>query len=134
MAAEPNNTPLVVIVGETASGKTALAIKLATLFNGAIISADSRTIYRGMDIASAKPTAAELRQVRHYMIDILQPDQVFSAAQFKIAALKSIAEINRDAHIPMSPALPTALAPKSAKVSSTTIRACFDVNVMQFAP
>ena len=68
-------TPLVVIIGETASGKTALAIELAQKFNGEIICADSRTVYRGMDIGTAKPTKEEQAMTPHHLLDIRDPDE-----------------------------------------------------------
>src|SRR5690606_30614229 len=75
--------PLIVVVGPTASGKTALAIELAERFNGEIICADSRTVYRGLDIGTAKPTAAERSRVRHHLLDVVTPDESFTAADFK---------------------------------------------------
>lgn len=86
-------SPLIVIVGETASGKTALAIEIAQKFNGEIICADSRTIYKGMDIGTAKPTEEEKQGIPHYLLDVVTPDQKYSAAEFKKAAVKKIEEI-----------------------------------------
>lgn len=85
--------PIIAIVGPTASGKTALAIELAKRHNGEIICADSRTIYREMDIGTAKPTVAEREGVAHHFLDIIEPDQSYSAQQFKLAAEKVIEEI-----------------------------------------
>ncbi len=85
---------LVVIVGETASGKTALAIELAKRFNGEIISADSRTLYKGMDIATAKPTAAEQATVKHYLIDVSTPEKPLTVADFKQLANEAIQDIS----------------------------------------
>ena len=68
------NPKLLVIVGETASGKSELALKLAEQFNGEIIAADSRTIYKGMDIGTAKPTTAERAMVAHHLMDVAGPD------------------------------------------------------------
>lgn len=70
------------VVGPTASGKTALAVELALLLNGEIISADSMQIYKRMDIATAKPTAEEMKGVPHYLIDFLDPSEDFSVARF----------------------------------------------------
>lgn len=92
--------PLVVIVGPTASGKTSLAIKLATQFNGEIICADSRTVYRGLDIGTAKPTKAEQKAVTHWALDLVNPDQRFTAADFKLYALDKIEEIRLRGHVP----------------------------------
>lgn len=70
------------IVGPTASGKTALAIAIAKKYNGEIICADSRTIYRGLDIGTAKPTKDEQCGIKHYGLDLVNPDETFSAAEF----------------------------------------------------
>lgn len=93
--------PLLTIVGTTASGKSALAIELAERFGGEIICADSRTIYRGMDIGTAKPTAAERAQLPHHMLDVVDPDEPFSAAQFKQAANQAIDEIQARGKLPL---------------------------------
>ncbi len=93
--------PLVVIVGETASGKTALGIELARKFNGEIICADSRTIYRGMDIGTAKPTKAEQAGVRHHLLDIRDPDEKYNAAQFQKDAKEIIKDISNRGQLPI---------------------------------
>lgn len=93
--------PLVVIVGETASGKTALAIELAKRFNGEIISADSRTVYRGMDIGTAKPALAERQGIAHYGFDVVNPDERFSAQDFQRLALAAIADIYHRGKLPI---------------------------------
>lgn len=92
--------PLIVILGETASGKSALALDLAEQYNGEIICADSRTIYRGMDIGTAKPTAEERLRVPHHLLDVVDPSERFSAAQFKMLALNAIDDITRRGKIP----------------------------------
>ena len=74
--------PLVVITGPTASGKTSLAITLAKQFNGEIISADSRAIYIGMDIGSAKPSTDERQGIVHWGFDLVEPGQYFTGADF----------------------------------------------------
>ncbi|MDR1066118.1 MAG: tRNA (adenosine(37)-N6)-dimethylallyltransferase MiaA [Clostridiales bacterium] len=80
--------PVIVIAGPTASGKTAVSIRLAEKIGGEIISADSMQVYKRMDIGTAKPTRKERRGVRHYMLDEVAPDEEFSAAEFtKRAAL-----------------------------------------------
>ncbi|HET6746537.1 MAG TPA: tRNA (adenosine(37)-N6)-dimethylallyltransferase MiaA [Candidatus Saccharimonadales bacterium] len=96
----PDQLPLVVIAGPTASGKTALAIKLAKKYNGEIICADSRTIYRGMDIGTAKPTAEEQAEVPHWGIDLVEPGERFTAADFKSYAEAKIGEIRARGRIP----------------------------------
>lgn len=93
--------PLVVITGPTASGKTSLAIKLAKKFNGEIICADSRTIYRGMDIGTAKPTRDERRSVAHWGLDLVNPGDVFTAADFKNYAEQKIEEIRSRGRMPL---------------------------------
>lgn len=93
--------PLIAIVGPTASGKTDLALELAQYFNGEIIVADSRTIYKGMDIGTAKPTAVEQEVVKHYLLDVIEPGQSFSAAQFKQHALEVIDVIRSRDKLPV---------------------------------
>lgn len=95
MESRSDNAPLIVIIGETASGKSALALDLVRRFNGEIIAADSRTVYRSLDIGTAKPTPEERRIVRHHLLDVVAPDQPFTVADFKSKALEAIADINR---------------------------------------
>lgn len=95
-----NELPLVVIVGPTASGKTALAIEIAEKFGGEIICADSRTIYKGMDIGTAKPTPQERMRIPHWGLDIVEPNQCYSAADFKAYAEQKIDEIRTRGRIP----------------------------------
>lgn len=95
------SSPLLVIVGETASGKTELAIRLAEKFNGEIICADSATVRRQANIGSAKPTAEEQARVRHHLIDIIEPDETFSAAQFKALALEAMDDITARGKLPI---------------------------------
>jgi tRNA dimethylallyltransferase len=100
MATENLELPLVVIAGPTASGKSSLAIELAERFDGEIICADSRTIYRGMDIGTAKPTKEEQAKVPHWGLDLIQPDERYTAAEFKAYATKKIDEIRARGRIP----------------------------------
>lgn len=101
MAAEKLNTlPLVVIVGPTASGKTLLAIELAEKFDGEIICADSRTIYKGMDVGTAKPSAQEQARIPHWGLDLVEPNQRYTAADFKQYAEQKIDEIRARGHVP----------------------------------
>ncbi len=93
--------PLVVIVGPTASGKSGLAIDIAKRFNGEIICADSRTVYKDMNIATAKPTSTDQRTVPHWGLDIVRPNERFSAADFKQYADQKIAEIRKRGHTPL---------------------------------
>ncbi|USN96435.1 MAG: tRNA dimethylallyltransferase [Candidatus Nomurabacteria bacterium] len=92
--------PLVVIVGPTASGKTSLAIELAEQFNGEVICADSRTVYKGMDIGTAKPTDEERAKIPHWGLDLVEPDQRYTAAEFKKYAENKIREIRDRGNIP----------------------------------
>lgn len=84
---------LIVILGPTASGKSEMAIKLAKKFNGEIVSADSRQIYRGLNIGTAKPTKKEMKEIGHYLIDIKKPGQHYNTAQYKKEALEAINKI-----------------------------------------
>src|SRR5688572_19055378 len=101
MEPKPDKSPLVVIVGETASGKTALALELALLFNGEVIAADSRTIYKGMDIGTAKPTMEERATVPHHLIDITTPDKPITAADYKKLADQTIKEVINRGKLPI---------------------------------
>lgn len=100
MAAPTLVRPLIVIVGPTASGKSNVAIELAEQYGGEIISADSRTIYRHMDIGTAKPSAEDQARVPHWGLDIVEPGESFSAADFKRYAVEKIAEIRSRGHVP----------------------------------
>lgn len=93
-------SPLVAIVGPTASGKTSLAIELAARFNGEIICADSRTVYRGMSIGTAKPTDEERARVPHWGLDLVEPGERFTAADFKHYADSKILDIRSRGHTP----------------------------------
>lgn len=92
--------PLVVIVGPTASGKTSLAISLAEKHNGEIICADSRTVYKGMDIGTAKPTVAEQARVPHWGLDLVDPSEEFNVTNFKQYTLQKITEIRARGRTP----------------------------------
>jgi tRNA dimethylallyltransferase len=93
--------PIVSVVGPTASGKTALAVELAIRLGGEVISADSMQIYRGMDIATAKPTAAEMRGVPHHLIDCIDPREGFSVARYCDMARPIIDEIRGRGRLPI---------------------------------
>ena len=95
------DTPLVAIVGETASGKTAAGIQVAQKLGGEIICADSRTVYKHMDIGTAKPTLVEQKLVPHHLIDVVEPNERFSAAEFKRLAEKCIQDITTRHKIPI---------------------------------
>lgn len=100
MAAD-SRPPLLILCGPTAAGKTALALDLARKFSLEIISADSRQLYRGMDIGTAKATPEEQAQARHHLIDVATPDQDFTVAQFADLAHAAIADIFRRRHRPV---------------------------------
>ncbi len=95
------NPKLIVIVGPTASGKSELAVNLAKKLNGEIISADSRQIYRGLDIGTAKPTKKEMRGIPHHLMDVAGPEKVFTVFDFKKLAEKKIQETVRRGKIPI---------------------------------
>ena len=84
---------VIAIVGPTASGKTAMSIELAKRINGEIVSADSRLVYKGFDIASAKPTLEEREEIPHYLIDIVEPEFDYSVGNYHDDARKAIYEI-----------------------------------------
>ncbi len=86
---------LVAIVGPTATGKSQLALQLAQKFNGEIVSADSRQVYRYMDIGTAKPSRQELYLIPHHLIDIINPDEDFSLAQYQQLAYQAIDDIQQ---------------------------------------
>ena len=90
-----------VIIGPTCSGKTSLALNLAKKLNSEIISADSRQIYKYLDIGTAKPTLEELNSIKHHFIDILDPSAEFNASMFEIEALKIMTELHSQNKIPI---------------------------------
>jgi tRNA dimethylallyltransferase len=99
MAATPAS--LLVICGPTASGKTRLALELAGRLPLEVISADSRQVYRGMDIGTAKPTPQERQQLPHHLVDVVDPDQAFSAADFVRLARPAAASIRARGRLPV---------------------------------
>jgi len=92
---------VIVICGPTASGKTALSIELAKQINGEIISADSMQIYKDMNIGTAKVTKEEMQEIKHYLIDILSPDERYSVAEYKRDAENAIKEILKKGKTPI---------------------------------
>jgi tRNA dimethylallyltransferase len=100
MEPRTDHAPLVVILGVTGSGKSALGLELSRLFDGAIIAADSRTVYRGMDIATAKPISADRRMTPHYLIDVVNPDESFTVADFKLLAESAIRDALSGGKVP----------------------------------
>jgi tRNA dimethylallyltransferase len=91
----------VAIMGPTASGKTAAALHVARHMPAEIISVDSALVYRGMDIGTAKPTAAELAEVPHHLIDIIDPRDAYSAAQFREDAIRLVSDISARGRLPL---------------------------------
>lgn len=92
--------PLIVLVGPTAVGKTALAVQLVEAVGGEILSADSRQIYRGMDIGTAKATPDEQARARHHLIDLIDPDEVLGLAQFQALAYAAIDRLHAQGTTP----------------------------------
>jgi tRNA dimethylallyltransferase len=93
--------PLIAIVGPTASGKSALALRLARDRDGEIVSCDSQQVYRGLDIGTAKASPDEQREVPHHLIDVVDPDEVFSAAEYARRARVVLAGITSRGRLPL---------------------------------
>lgn len=93
--------PVIFLMGPTASGKTAIALALAQALPVDLISVDSTLVYRGMDVGTAKPSPAELAQAPHRLIDIRDPSEPYSAAEFRRDALQEIAEIHARGRVPL---------------------------------
>jgi tRNA dimethylallyltransferase len=98
--AKLTKTKLIVILGPTASGKSEMAVKLAKKFNGEIISADSRQIYKGMNIGTGQITKKEMEGIPHYLINVVYPNQEFNVALFKKMAIKKIKIIQKKGKLP----------------------------------
>src|SRR5438445_4225206 len=144
------------IVGPTASGKSALALDLAERVGGEIVSADSRQVYRDLDIGTAKPTAAERARVPHHCLDLVAPSEAFDAARFRDAARAAIADIVRRGRValvvggtglyvrallgglcpapPRVPALRAALAAEAAPGLHPPLRALVPAAAARLAP
>jgi len=101
MGSAHHGRPLIAIVGPTAVGKTALALRLAQGLPVEVVSADSRQVYRYMDIGTAKPTAQQRRHVRHHLIDVVDPDDTFTLAQYQELAYSAIDEVLSRNRIPL---------------------------------
>lgn len=93
--------PLIVIVGPTASGKSSLALQIAEKYSGEIICSDSRTVYKGMDIGTAKPSVEDQARVPHWGLDLVEPGERFTAADFQSYARQKIQEIRARQHVPI---------------------------------
>lgn len=96
-----NKIKIVVIAGPTASGKTALSVELAKLFGGEIVCADSMQIYKGMNIATAKPTKEEMQGVAHHIVDFLEAGEAFSVADYVELAHKAVKEVSGRGKLPI---------------------------------
>jgi tRNA dimethylallyltransferase len=101
VAAKKVDSPLIVIAGETASGKSRFAVKLAKHFNGEIIAADSWTVYEGFDIGTAKPSQKDQQHVPHHLLDVTKPQNGFSAAEYKRLAVAAINDISNRGKLPI---------------------------------
>jgi tRNA dimethylallyltransferase len=98
---EQTEPQVVVVLGPTGSGKTALSLALAERFNGEIVSCDSVAVYRGMELGTAKPTRAERKRVRHHLIDVTTPDAPFTAGEYSRQARTAIKEIEARGSLPI---------------------------------
>ncbi len=96
-----SNLPVIFLMGPTAAGKTALAISLCEHLNTEIISVDSALIYKGMDIGTAKPDAEELRRAPHHLIDLLDPSETYSVADFRRDAIEKIDKFHQQGKVPV---------------------------------
>lgn len=99
--AEPPKERLIVVLGPTASGKSDLAVSLARKFNGEVVSADSRQVYRGLDIGSGKITKKEMKSVPHHLLDVANPGRTYTAARYAGDAAKAIEKIRGKGKIPI---------------------------------
>lgn len=95
------STKLIVVLGPTASGKSDLAVKLAQKFNGEVISADSRQVYKGMDIGTGKITKKEMRGIPHYLLDVASPKSTFTVSRFQKFGKKAIDKILKKGKVPI---------------------------------
>jgi len=94
---KPELPPAIFLMGPTASGKSALSVKLAQVLNGEIISVDSALVFKDMSIGTAKPNMAEREGIPHHLIDIIDPSEVFSTGQFRTQALSYMEDITQRA-------------------------------------
>ena len=93
--------PLIVILGPTASGKSALAVSLAERFGGEVLACDSTQVYRGFDIGTGKPTAEERRGIPHHLIDLVEPSALFTAGEYRRQALAALASLEARGRLPI---------------------------------
>lgn len=119
--------PLIVITGPTASGKSALALELAERYGGEIICADSRTVYKGMDIGTAKPTAEDQIRVPHHLLDVVEPNERFTAGDFQRLANRAIADIRARGKVPFL------VGGTGLYIDSVVLNYAFDYTPVDFA-
>lgn len=101
MRMDEQKKPLVVMVGPTGVGKTALAVELARRLDGEVVTADSMQVYKGMDIGTAKPTLKEMKDVPHHLIDVVPPDTPFNVAMYRDLAHAAIDQIHERGRLPI---------------------------------
>ena len=101
MTPVPERIPVVAIVGQTAVGKSSLAVCLANRLGGEVVSADSRQVYRRMDIGTAKPPPEDLAAVRHHLIDVADPGDEYSLGHFLYSSRKAIQDVNKKSRLPI---------------------------------
>jgi tRNA dimethylallyltransferase len=101
VAAVVTDSPLIVLVGATASGKTSLALHLAQKFNGEIVSCDSVAVYREMEIGTAKPSREERAMIPHHLIDVVSPDEACTAGDYSRLAREALRGIVERGHLPI---------------------------------
>lgn len=100
MQSQDNRKPIIVLVGPTGVGKTRISVSLAERMSGEVVSADSRLLYRGMDIGTAKPTFEERVRVVHHLIDVANPDEIWSLAKYQQAVYQAIDGIHQRGYLP----------------------------------
>lgn len=96
-----SKVPLIAVVGETASGKSSVAMELGKRFGGEIVNADSWQIYKGMDVGTAKPSKTDQEEVTHHLLDVVEPDEDFTAAIYKRMAVEAIDKIDARGRVPI---------------------------------
>lgn len=101
MAGDSDKPRVIALVGPTASGKTALSLALAEQLNGEIVACDSRTVYRHFDIGTAKPSPAEQTRIKHHLLDVVEPDEHYTVAEYVTQAAESIRDITARQKLPI---------------------------------
>jgi tRNA A37 N6-isopentenylltransferase MiaA len=124
VTAPSNDYPLIVIAGPTASGKTALALHLAEALNGEIVSCDSVAVYKGMEIGTAKPSAAERALVTHHCLDLYWPSEACTAGDYARHARSAIADIRERGRLPTTISARVCVCRPNAKAPHGCIGCC----------